>query len=300
MITYVFHQNSIKANLLLVFVCLFSVSYCPAQLTDLARLEYSFIPYKNSEDDYTRLRAIFNVPLELREDTYLVIGTEYNLISLDLNENYPFDTSLLERIHVIDANLGYTYKMNDRWRFAAKFGPRIASTLNANITSADIFYIGGVYFINDRSEDEGKKPYRLILGLSYNSTIGIPFPLPIISYQREINDKWSFAVGIPKTNLKYALNASNVFQVFATLDGYYANIQKPLVINGQQADHISLSVIISGLGYEYQFTKHLVSYIYTGYTLSLVNDLNDGDRDSIFKLSDVNTFYFRTGLKFKL
>ena len=41
-------------NVALAF-CFIHLSH--AQLTDLARLEYSFIPSSRSEDQYTRLRA---------------------------------------------------------------------------------------------------------------------------------------------------------------------------------------------------------------------------------------------------
>ena len=89
-------------------------------------------------------------------------------------------------------------------------------------------------------------------------------------------------------------------QAFVGLDGYLANLQEPITINGQNAEHISLSVAVVGLGYEYCFTKHLVAYLYTGYTFRLNNVLRNKDRNEIFKLDDLNAFYLRTGLKFKI
>ena len=279
------------------FVCQFST----AQLTDIARLEYSFIPQSKSEDQYTRLRALFNYPIEIKEDSYLILGAEYNRIFLNLEENYPFDTSILDRIHVIDLNISYTFKWNENLRVGVKFNPRIASTLNKSLTSDDYFMNGGVFFINDRTKDESlNRPYRLILGLTYNATTGLPFPLPFVSYYRAINEKWSFNAGVPKSNLKYTFNEKNNLQVFVGLDGYLAHLQEPAVINGQNVDHISLSVAIGGLGYEYCFTKHLAAYMYTGYTLRLNNVLRNKNRDEVFKLDDLNAFYLRTGLKFKI
>ena len=287
---------------LFLFIVTFLLSITSnAQLTDIARIEYSFIPLRNSEDDYERFRILLNYPIEVKEDAYVVVGFDYNLVSLDLEEKYPFDSDLLSRIHLIDLSLGYTFKINEKWRFGAKISPRIASTLNESITLDDFFLNGGIYFVNDRIKDESaKKPYRLILGLSYNSTTGLPFPLPIVNYHREINEKWAFSFGVPKSNLKYKFNDKNIVQAFVTLDGYFANIQKPILIDDKLSDHVSLSILVSGLGYEYNFTKHLISYIYTGYTISLSNELRDGNRDSVFSLSKVNTFYLRTGLKFKI
>lgn len=277
------------------------ITVCFAQLTDLARLEYSFIPQTKSEDQYTRLRALLNYPIEVKEDTYFIIGAEYNNVILNLEENYPFDTSGLSGIHVIDLNLGYTFKWNQKWRLGLKFNPRIASTLTKSIESDDFFLNGGVYVINDRLDDTSlKRPFRLILGLTYNATTGIPFPLPFVSYYREINERWSFNAGVPKSNIKYALNSNNNIQAFVGLDGYLAHLQEPSIINGESVDHISLSVALGGLGYEYLFSKHLVGYLYTGYTFRLNNVLRNENRDEVFKLDDVNAFYLRTGIKFKI
>jgi hypothetical protein len=272
-----------------------------AQLTDLARIEYSFIPKSNSEDQYTRLRAILNYPIKIKDGGYLIIGGEYNRVLLDLEKNLPFDTSILDNIHVIDFNLGYTFRLNEKKRLGFKFNPRIASTLTRPLHADDYFINGGIFYINDRKKDTALKyPYRLILGLTYNATTGLPFPLPFISYYRQVNEFWSFNAGVPKSNLKYAINRKNNVQAFVGLDGYLAHLQDAIVVDGQAVDNISLSVIIGGLGYEYLFTKHLVGYLYTGYTFRLNNVLRNKNRDEVFKLDDVNAFYLRTGIKFKI
>ncbi|WP_231928699.1 DUF6268 family outer membrane beta-barrel protein [Formosa sp. Hel1_31_208] len=289
------------SKVMLISLCGFFAHTASAQLTDLARLEYSFIPKSNSEDQYTRLRALVNYPIKTKEDCYLVIGAEYNRIILNLEDNYPFDASLIESIQVIDLNIGYTFKTSENWRLGFKFNPRIASTLTNSLTSDDIFINGGAFAITDRTKDETiKRPYRLTLGLTYNTTAGVPFPLPFVNYYRRVNEKWSFSVGVPKSNIKYFFNEKSIFQTFAGLDGYFAHVQRPLLIDGKKVNNISLSLGVGGLGYEYLFTKHLVAYMYAGYTFRLNNVLRDENRDEVFKLDDVNAFYLRTGIKFKL
>lgn len=272
-----------------------------AQLTDLARLEYSFIPKSKSEDQYTRLRALFNYPIETSKDCYIIVGAEYNRIILNLEDDYPFDTALLQTINVIDLNLGYTFKTNETWRLGFRFNPRIASTLTNKLTSDDFFLNGGIFAIKDKTKDENiKRPFRLILGLTYNATAGVPFPLPFISYYRRINKDWSFNAGVPKSNLKYFFNENSILQAFVSLDGYFAHLQRPQMLNGKQVDNISLSIAVGGLGYEYNFTNHLVAYMYTGYTFRLNNALRDENRGEVFKLDNINAFYLRTGIKFKI
>ncbi|AEH00104.1 DUF6268 family outer membrane beta-barrel protein [Lacinutrix sp. 5H-3-7-4] len=292
-------ENCLK--LLLTILIIISFQPVSAQLTDLARIEYSYIPKGNSEDSFKRFRTLLNYPIELKNDSYLIIGGEYSNIDFDIEDHYPFETNNLSQLHIIDFNLAYTFKVSEKWRLGAKIAPRIASTLREKIGGDDIFLNGGVYAVNDRTKDESaKKPYRLIVGLTYNSTAGIPLPLPFVSYYRRVNKHWSFNLGIPKTNVKYFFNEKNIVQLYTSIDGYFANIQGPLLVNDQQADNISLSVIVTGLGYEYCFTKNLLWYAYTGYTLSMNNRLRDSDREEVFKLDNVNTLYFRSGIKFKI
>ncbi|MBO6881146.1 MAG: hypothetical protein JJ870_11365 [Winogradskyella sp.] len=280
---------------------MFYAQFVQAQLDDLARLEYSFIPKSGSDDQYTRLRLSLNYPIELKEDTYFIVGGEYNRVILNLQDNYPFDRSLLKTINIIDLNLGYTFKTSETWRLGFRLNPRIASTLTQKISGDDFFLNGGAFAIIDRSKDESlKRPYRLILGLTYNTTTGLPFPLPFVSYYRKPSEKWSFSVGVPKSNIKWFLDQKNTLQSFVSLDGYFAHLQEPSVVNGKQVDNVSLSVIVGGAGYEYLFSKHLVAYAYAGYTFRLNNVLRDGDRNEVFKLNDLNAFYLRTGIKFKI
>ena len=290
-----------KCYTLLVLLTLGCIHLAQAQLTDLARLEYSFIPSSKSEDQYTRLRAVVNYPIKIKNKDYLIVGGEYNRILLNLEDEYPFNTQQLKKLHVIDFSLGYTFKTSENWRLGLKITPRIASTLTSKLTSNDMFLNGGVFAIKDRTDAKDiDKPYRLVVGLTYNSTTGVPFPLPFVSYFRRVNEKWSYSIGVPKSNVKYFFSEKSILQTFAGLDGYFANIQNPITVNQQVADNISLSVAIGGLGYEYCFTKHLIAYSYIGYTFLLSNHLRDDNRDNVYKLNDLNAFYFRSGIKFKI
>jgi hypothetical protein len=293
----------LKISIKIVFVIVLCLSsqFSNAQLTDIARLEYSLIPKSKSEDVYTRLRALINYPIQLKNESYFIVGGAYNRIILNLADEYPFDVEQFGTINIIDLNFAYTFEATENWRLGFKFNPRIASTLTKKITKDDFFINGGAYAIKDKTKDKTiEKPYRLILGLTFDATTGIPFPLPFVSYFRRVNEKWSFSLGIPKSNLKYFFNETNMIQAFAGLDGYFANLQEPLILNDRQVENVSLSLAVGGFGYEHYFTKHLVAYIYAGYTFRLNNVLRDKNREEVFKLDDINAFYLRTGLKFKI
>ena len=90
-------------------------------------------------------------------------------------------------------------------------------------------------------------------------------------------------------------------QAFVTLDGFFANLQEnERLLSGDLAENISMTTLLSGIGYEYEFVDHVVFYIYAGHTI--INDirLRDGNGDDVLTLNDTNTFYGRTGVKLKI
>ena len=69
---------------------LFITPRCEAQSTDLMRLEYTFIPQKNSVTSFTRTRAFINFPIPLGwEGSYLIPGIEFRNVNLDTEGILP-------------------------------------------------------------------------------------------------------------------------------------------------------------------------------------------------------------------
>ncbi len=271
-----------------------------AQSSDLLRLEYLNIPNSNSKNAIKRYRVFVQAPLKISEGNYIVVGGEYRYIDLSM-ENVPFDTVDLQSVQNIEASLGYLHmSKNTDWIYAGNIAARISSNFESKLTSDDYIYVVRGYAIRDRTE-EGKsdKPNRLIFGLEYSTTPGRNFPLPIINYYREFAPKWTYTLGVPKTNIRYKFDDTNHVQAFLTLDNIHANIQGNKLIDGKLAEHISATQILGGLGYEHYFTKHLLYYGYIAYTISNDYRLRDDEREDIYTIDDKNTIYFRTGIKFK-
>ena len=65
-------------------------------------------------------------------------------------------------------------------------------------------------------------------------------------------------------------------------------------------ENISMTNVVLGLGYEHYFTDHLLYYCYAGYTLYNEYRIRDNNRDDVFVIENDNTFYIRSGLKFKI
>ena len=282
------------------FLALLFVMSLSAQTSDLFRVEYLNIPNTDTKNSIDRFRVLFQLPLKIKEDHYLIIGSDYRYLDLKL-DNVPFTTTDLESVQTIEASLAYLHKVKQsNWYYGLRVGMRLASNFEDKMVSDDYLYLVSGFVINDKTkEGVADKPNRLILGFDYSSTPFRNYPLLILNYYREFSPHWTYTVGVPKTNLRYKINETNHVQAFVTLDNFFANIQANKVVDGKVAENISQTLVIGGLGYEYYFTEHLLYYGYAGY--SIINDyrLRNNDGDDIYIIDNKPTLYFKTGIKFK-
>ncbi|MBQ4820567.1 DUF6268 family outer membrane beta-barrel protein [Aquimarina sp. MMG016] len=292
----------------LFFLVLISGVAVQCQVSDLARIEYTFFPQRDSDNSFRRLRVFAKYPIKLNEQgSYLVPGIEYRNVNFIYRDETDFDTNELERFSSFEGTLAYTFKLKNNWRFAAQAGAIVASNFEGDgLNNDDVLFTGSIYFVKDQTKEVIPKPWRLILGIRYSTTAGRPFPLPFVNYYREFRPYWSFVLGVPKSNIKVRFKRRNALQAFVTLDGFFANIQNnrsftDVVTSEEQvANNISMTIVLSGIGYERYLTDHFVLYTYTGFTL--INDirLRNEDQENVSTINDKNSFYIRAGLKFKI
>jgi hypothetical protein len=293
-------MQMLKISVVVLCVLAFAKAY--SQGTDLFRAEYTYFPQSKSDNSFRRFRTFANVPLKVDDGTYIVPFLEYRNVEYIVKDDFTLTDFGSDRYESYEVGLGYTFPMKNNWRFGARIGILVASNFDeGKAKSDDYFLTGSFYFIKSKkNREDGGKPWRLIVGVQYATTAGRPFPLPYLNYYREMNDSWSFTLGAPKMNLKYRFNEKNNMQLYARLDGFYANIQNDEPTSRGVAEDVSMTVAMIGPGYEYNFTKHISAYIYTGYTF--INDirLRDNNGDDVVTLNDTSTFYSRIGLKFKI
>lgn len=269
---------------------------CHAQTSDILRLEYTIIPRDDSQIQVARYRLALNLPIKVGEERYFVVGSEYNQVAFNSREALPFDDSQLNRLHVIDLNLGYIFKLNDNWRLISVATPRLASNFTDGVVGRDFKLNLAATLWKERMDAD--KPFRIILGLTYNSTTGLPVPLPLINYTRRFHPDWSFVLGVPRNSLRYHLGKKHMFQTALFLDGYFVNIQNDIVLpDDSLASSISLSALIGALGYQYSITKNMSVYLLSGYALTQKGLLRDDKRMNVYVLNDKGNIYFRTGFK---
>ncbi len=274
-----------------------------AQFSDLARIDYTIIPSGDSSIEYNRLRVLFNYPIKLKkESTYLFLGVDYSNINLTIDEDISINKDELDGFQLLDFNIGYTTPLKNDWRLGARLTPGFSSNLTAKeLGIKDIVISADLVFIKDKTNDDAQlKPWRLILGVSYSGNRGFPYPLPFISYYKKIHHRWSYNLGIPKTNLQYHFSETHSLKLYTEIDGFTSNLQQGVLIDNKEAESINMSLIIGGIQYEYHITNHIQFYAKASYIINHNVNLRDGKRKNIIDLDDSNTSYFRTGIRLKI
>jgi len=291
----------VKKYLILILFSLFC-EQAVGQILDVLRLEYTFIP--SSGLDFNRARILSNIPIKVNEEksAYLLLGADYSSIDLVFNKTFDsFDQEEIEDFRLLDINLGYTTNIGNDWRFGMRISPGFSSNLRTgDVLFDDIVWSGVILFINDKKEDSNvKKPHRILLGASYSENRGIPFPIPFISYYRKFHPKWSYNIGVPNSNLQYHWSPKTRLKLFAQLDGFNANLQEQVIVNGSQfAETIRMSLILGGLRFEYKLQKHIEFYLNTTYIIDNQVELWDSNNDEIFEFEE-GTIHFKTGIRLK-
>jgi hypothetical protein len=240
---------------------------------------------------------VANIPIPVRDkQDYVVIGSEYNRFNFEVPNGVFPNSSDIKKLHIVDVNFAYVYKLTEEWRLIGVITPRWASNFIAELQQDDfnINYTAGAY--RDRKNIE--KPYKLVLGVSYNSSSPVQVPLPVVYYEKRFRPQWAYILGVPKSGMKYFTPKGHFFQSELFLDGYYVNIQNDILLSGNNlSTDVSYAALLLTVGYQYKITKDMSVYLIGGHSLFQNGALRDIDRKDIFTLNDEAGLYFRTGFR---
>ncbi|WP_298501536.1 DUF6268 family outer membrane beta-barrel protein [uncultured Maribacter sp.] len=279
------------------FILFFVLTIAVSQTPDIFRAEYMLMPKNDLDVKTSRIKLLVNAPINVFKDDILVIGAEYNQYDYEIPAILTEDAQeALAKFYVVDFNLGYVYKWNEEWRLIGLVTPRWASNFTDEFDERAFTVNATAGVFQDKKNIE--KPFRLVLGLSYNSSSPIRVPLPVIYYEKRFHENWAYTLGVPKTGLKYITKKNHFFQTELILDGYYVNIQNDILLadNSTSTDVSSTSFLIT-LGYQYKFTKDVSFYLMGGHSIIQNGTLRDTDRNSIFTLNNEPGLYLRTGVR---
>jgi hypothetical protein len=285
-----------KYSLVLVLV-MGAIFIAQGQTPDVFRVEYMLMPRNRADVETSRIKLVANFPIPVRnKNDYLVIGGEYNRYNFEVPDSLFANSSDLKKLHIIDLNLAYVHKLNEDWRLVGVITPRWSSNFVDELQEEDfnINYTAGAY--KDKKNIE--KPYKLVVGLSYNTSSPIEVPLPVLYYEKRFHPNWAYILGVPKSGMKYYTPKSHFFQAELFLDGYYVNIQNDILLSDNNlSTDVSYTALLLTLGYQYKITKDMSVYLIGGHSLFQNGALRDNQRKDIFTLNDDAGLYFRTGFR---
>jgi len=288
-----------KHKFAFVLMCLImsSINSLQGQTPDIFRLEYMLMPENSGEVETSRIKLVLNVPLAVRnKKDYVVLGVEYNRYNFEVPDDLFPDSGNLSKFHVLDVNFAYMYKLSEKWNLIGVVTPRWSSNFVEELQQDDfnINYTAGAY----KNVKDVDKPYMLVLGISYNSTSPVDFPLPFVYYEKHFHPNWSYVLGAPKSGMKYFTKKGHFFQTEIFLDGYYVNIQNDILLPGNNlSTDVSSTSLLLTLGYQYKITKDMSVYFIGGRSIYQNSALRNEERDDIFTLNDAAGLYFRTGIR---
>ena len=100
-----------------------------AQISDLAKIEYTYFPQEDSDNSFRRFKGGLTFPIKMgNEDSYLLPSLEYENVHFKYRDFTPFEKGKdMDRYQSFTLGLGYTYKMNEEWRVGIQGGVMMAS-----------------------------------------------------------------------------------------------------------------------------------------------------------------------------
>ena len=245
---------------------------------------------------------LFNVPFRIKENAYFFAGVDYTTREFQFSERVDtFDKSGVEDFQELDLNLTYTFNTKNNWRVGVQLTPSFSSNLQGSLQKEDLLLSGVLAFVKDKKQSEDvNKPWRIIMGLAYSSNSRAPFPFPFFSYYRKFHPKWSYNIGAPVTNIQYHLNEKNRLKFYAEGDGFNAHIQKGVFVNDNQlANRLRILLVMTGFRYEYNFSKHIESYLNITRTVRSDMQLRENTQN-VFEPNIGNGMHYRIGIRCKI
>lgn len=240
-------------------------------------------------------KNIFKHMIKQGQKGILNMGFNYKYAQLNFNTNEDFFSNLQD-FHSLGVNLSYIRRINEKWMFIGMINPQLSSNFTGKLTSDD-FYLNLIGLINYSSNMNN----RLTFGLVYSNSRGIPFPMPVITYWRKLNEQWEINLGFPRLGTTYTLNPQSSFSGYIELDGYNANISNNMSSvhfeEARMAEQINYLAIISGIEYQYKADKFSFK-VNLGYTLGQTFELQNSNHDTAYEFDMGSNLNFGIGVGF--
>ncbi|WP_299162001.1 DUF6268 family outer membrane beta-barrel protein [uncultured Tenacibaculum sp.] len=269
---------------------------------DMFYLHYTPEIQDNSLYDYQRISAKLGLPPITfnRIALYNTVGTDYHSISYKDNK-LPLLREK-EKYYNVNYSLLAQYRISRNWSLNALFMPHVIGNFNEKVTSSDL-NINGILFAEKRFTSKNAKNYYILsFGVGYLTLSGKTMVNPIVNFMGSINNKITFAVGLPNTYIKYNFNKRHAIKLLGDLNDFTVDINKPLVQNQPNSAAIDRSVFTTvtvGAEYNYWVSKSIGLMIRATHSVYEKYDFEDINEKVIYGYDTQLRGYFSAGIKIK-
>lgn len=259
---------------------------------------YSLAPIGGDAIDFYKTDFRLNIPVELKKGK-IINSIDFDCYQLNYTSNYSFETFNLSRFYNISYGLNYIYPVSNTISLSTKAEVSIASNLINTVNSDDLLLLGDL-FISKKLKGETSKE-TLAIGVSYNVITGKPKILPIVSYTKQVSDKFSYSIGYPETYANYKINSVSALKSLLSIDGVYSNLNSLTYINATtETNKASLTTTSLGLEYNYKMDGFWAVSFKGGYSISNKYTLLNNNDDEVFNFNTGSRPFLSAGIKFNL
>jgi hypothetical protein len=257
---------------------------------------YMLAPIGNDGTEFNKTNLKINIPVTLKRGLLNnSLGLDY--YQFEYNKDYSFSTEGLSKFYDIHYGLMYSYRASSNWVLNGQLKTSIVSNLADAIDFDDLYLSGEVSVTRKINEEE--KPALLKIGLMYSAITGQPSVLPVMSYTKLVNEKFTYSIGFPKAFAEYKINGTSTLNSFLLLDGFYANLTSPLFINNfNEVSKASFTSTSLGVEYNHIMDNSWIISFKTGYSLNNNYTLKDSKGNDFFDFNTKSKPFFSTGIKY--
>ncbi|WP_111709882.1 DUF6268 family outer membrane beta-barrel protein [Lutibacter citreus] len=266
------------------------------QQDNLFATEFNYVPSNSNSVGFKNSNVTFNYAVKVKKGT-LINSLEYSNYKVDYNSNEKLNSDLLgiECFNSIGYSLKFNKEILNGWSYSIGVSPTITSNLESSISLDDFIINGEAVFSKKYTKS------KLNLGVIRNSSFGFITPIPLITFEGEINENLKYSVGFPITEFSYKVNNTNMFSMYVKPKGFYANIGNEAYVNVDgEVKKAKFQSFISGLKFSHCIDNNWKIEVDAGYQLKSDYELLDENLNSVYEFKTKNNISVGVSLKFNL
>lgn len=261
-----------------------------------------FTPETEISDDisYQKTSTKLSFPL-IRGHKFSI----FNTLGLDIHDFNSENNELLTNTDEIDRfyNVGYSlfmnYKLSEKWSLNALLSPFVSSDLEDSFSFDALKFNGNIFAERIFFRKKGGY-FQLGFGVGYMTLNGTTQVNPIVQLKSRLNEKWSFALGLPNTYLKWDFHKNHSLKVMGDLNDFYADLNNNSgLLTNAQADKIVFTTASIGLEYNYWLTSSLGIMVKGSYPVWGNYEIKDSDDNTLYEFdTSFEKPFIGVGIKF--